>query len=200
MSPAKSGVMLIPGLAAYIIAIMIAGPTISAVGWYVPFMLAGSILMPIAAGLLTTLDTDATIAMLIGYNAFFSAAGGIGFQGPQIAVQTTLSDDDTSMGLAMIIFAQNFGPALSLNIAQSIFSSRLTKNLATYAPTLNATAVENLGFSDLKAHVPAKDLGVLLLSFDKAITQTFYLGVALTCLTMIGSLRMEWRSVKEKRS
>ena len=44
------------------------------------------------------------------------------------------------------------------------------------------------------------ELARVLESYDEAIAQTFYLSVGLAYLTMVGSLGMPWRSVKEKRS
>ena len=34
--------------------------------------------------------------------------------------------------------------------------------------------------------------------YARSLTQTFYLPVALSCLTAVGALGMEWRSVKQK--
>lgn len=53
---------------------------------------------------------------------------------------------------------------------------------------------------EIKNLVPASELGEMLSAYNEAISQMFYLVVALTCLTMVGSLTMEWKSVKEKRS
>jgi hypothetical protein len=40
----------------------------------------------------------------------------------------------------------------------------------------------------------------VLLGYDEAVTQTFYLPVALTVATIIGSALTEWRWVKKKQS
>jgi hypothetical protein len=56
-----------------------------------------------------------------------------------------------------------------------------------------------MGLADLKQHIGAENLQGVLLGYDKAVTQTFYLPVALTCLSFLGTLGMEWRSVKKKQ-
>lgn len=189
-----------PYIVAYILSTLCAGSAITMVGYYVPFMLTTSTLMPIATGLMTTLHIDSNLGTFIGYSTLMGLAGGIGFQSPQFAAQTILSDDDTHIGLAVIIFAQNFGPAIFLSVAQTVLSDRIVVNLQHYAPGVNAVALEQAGLSDISGHVPVGEVTGVVQSYDKAITQTFYLSVGLACLTMVGSLGMPWRSVKEKRS
>lgn len=161
-------------------------------------MLAGSILMPIFTGLLTTLTPESKLGKIIAYSALVGIAGGIGFQAPQIAVQNSLPPADAPLGLAIIIFAQAFGPALFISLAQTIFVSRLSQNLQGFG--LSATNVENMGLSDLKNHIGAKDLGKVLLGIDNSLMQTWYLAVGLTCVTMIGSVSMKWKSIKQKEN
>ncbi len=101
------------------------------------------------------------------------------------------------MGLAIILFAQAFGPAVFVAAAQTIFTTRLTSNLHHIQPSLNATNIENLGLSNLKDHLSGSTLKDVLLSLDQSLTQTWYLGVALACATVIGSATMEWKNVKK---
>lgn len=199
MSPSKSGVLVMPLEAGFMLSMLFAGSAVSIIGFYVPFMLAASIMMPIASGLLTTLRVGGPIASLIGYEVLLGIGSGLGFQAPQSAAQTSLPEADASMGLNIIVFAQNFGPALLLNVAQSLFSQRLVANLSKYVPGLNGASLGSLGLTDIKNLVPASELEDALLGYDKAITQTFYVSLVLTCVTIFGSLGMEWRSVKEKR-
>ena len=60
------------------------------IGFYTPFMLTTSTLMPIATGLMTTLKVDSRLATFVGYSTFLGLAGGIGFQSPQFADLSTL--------------------------------------------------------------------------------------------------------------
>jgi hypothetical protein len=150
--------------------------------------------------LMTTWTVDTAFAKLLLFPGFVGLACGIGFLGPQNAVQSTLSATDMPMGIAVILFAQNFGPAFCTAIAQTIFTNRLAAELASVIPGLRPKDIEQLGLTDLKASFAAEDLDKALLSFDKSLVQTWYLAVGLTCVTMIGSLLMEWRNVKRKAS
>lgn len=148
---------------------------------------------------MTRIKVDARLGPLICYQALLGFAAGIGFQAPQSAANTVLSTADAPMGIAVIQFMQGLGPAICVSAAQTLFTSRLIADLGEFAPGLNAKALETMGLSDLKKNIGAKNLAGVLLGYDKAVTQTFYLPVALTCLTLVGTLGMEWRSVKKKR-
>ncbi|PNP38224.1 hypothetical protein TGAMA5MH_09794 [Trichoderma gamsii] len=198
-SPAKSGYMMAPILAGFMIAVILNGAGTTIWGYYVPSMMLASTLMPLAAGLMTTWQVSTSFAQLIIYSALAGFAGGIGFQAPQSAVQTVLPASDVPLGLSVILFAQNFGPALFVAVAQTIFTNQLSTNLKGLGIALSPGEIEKLGLTDLKSAISPTLWKDTLDSIDKSLVQTWYLVIGLTCVTMIGSLSMEWRSVKEKR-
>lgn len=200
VSASKSGILVLPTVIGLTISTLFSGSAVSIVGYYAPFMLLTSILTPIGTGLLTTLDVDAVLARLICYQALFGFGCGIGYQGPQSAAQTVLPPRDAAIGIALIQFANSFGPAVFVSVAQTIFTGRLTADLSKYAPEVNVDALSTMGLADLKERVGAENLAGALLGYDRALMQTFYLGVALTCCSIVGSAGMEWRSVKQKQT
>lgn len=195
----KSGYLMLPLMAGFLIAMLMHGAGVSTLGYYVPFMLFASVLMPIFAGLMTTFTTETALDKIAGYILAMGFAGGIGFNAPQSAVQTMLPVKDTSTGIAIIYFAQNFGPAVFLAIAQTIFLNRLSENLTVLVPGLSPNAVNNMGLTELRTLVGQDELGKALGILDKSLMQTWYLAVGLTCVTMVGSIAMEWGSVKDKK-
>lgn len=199
-SPIKSGVLVLPTVIAITISVLLAGPATTYFGYYSPFMLISTILCPIAAGLLTTLTVDTSPAKLICLQALLGFGCGIGYLGPQLAAQTVLEAKDVPMGISVIVFAQNFGPAFFVAVAQTIFSGRLAADVKLYAPGIDPSTFESMGFSGLGSQIRTGNGTGALVSYDKAIAQTFYLPLTLTCLTLLGSAAMEWTSVKTKRS
>lgn len=195
----KSGYLMLPLMAGFLVAMLMHGAGVSALGYYVPFMLFASVLMPIFAGLMTTFTTNTALEKIAGYSLAMGFAGGIGFNAPQSAVQTMLPVKDTSTGIAIIYFAQNFGPAVFLAIAQAVFLNRLSENLTVLVPGLSPNAVNNMGLTELRTLVGQDGLGKALGILDKSLMQTWYLAVGLTCMTMVGSIAMEWGSVKNKK-
>lgn len=94
---------MIPAVIGNLIACLLQGAGVSAIGYYVPFMLAGSVLMPIFAGLMTTLTISTSLVQVSIYMVFLGFAGGIGFQSPQAGVQASLPAADANIGLAIIV-------------------------------------------------------------------------------------------------
>ncbi|KAK3670712.1 hypothetical protein LTR78_009404 [Recurvomyces mirabilis] len=199
-TPGKSGYLMLPTVGGFLVGMVLHGSLTSITGYFSPWMLLGSTLLPLAAGLLTTWTLESNLTKLVAYPALIGFAAGIGFQGPQSAAQTVLSDADGPLGLAVILFAQHFGSALFGSIAQTIFTNRLAANLHDLVPGLNASSVASMGFSEIRGAVAASRLQEVLLGLDRSLIQTWYLGVGLACMTMLGSISMEWVSVKHKKN
>ena len=198
-TPAKSGYMMLPIIIAGTVGALIHGFGTSAIGYYAPFMLFASLMMPVAAGLITTFRINTSFAELIIYTAFSGLAYGIGFSGPQNAVQTVLPVEDVPLGTSIMLFAQSFGPAVAIAVAQVLFVDQLSVNLSGLVSGVDGASIENSGLSQLVADMsPAKTRDVLV-AIDRSLIQTWYLVIGLACATMIGSLMIEWRSVKSRR-
>ncbi|KAJ9414516.1 hypothetical protein FOXG_22597 [Fusarium oxysporum f. sp. lycopersici 4287] len=198
-TPVKSGYMMLPIIIAATIGSLIHGAGTSAFGYYTPFMLFASFIMPVAAGLITTFKIDTSFEKLIAYTALSGLSYGIGFIGPQTAVQTVLPAEDVPLGLSIMLFAQSFGPAVSVPIAQVLFTNRLSDNLDGLIPGLNGTHISNSGLSEMVSNVSESATKDVLVAIDKSLGQTWYLVAGLASVAIVGSLMTEWRSVKEKR-
>lgn len=184
----------------FLVALMINGTGTSILGYYTPFMLVASVVLPIASGLLTTSKVDTALAQFFAYSGLAGFGAGISFFAAQTAVQTVLPTTDAPLGLSVVLFGQHFGSALFVSIAQTIFTNQLSKNLQKLVPGLTTKSIENMGLTDLKSTIPTGKMNEALVELDKSLMQTWYLVVGLACFTMVGSLAMEWRSVKQKKT
>jgi hypothetical protein len=160
---------------------LVHGSGISLTGYYAPFMLPASALMPLAIGLITTWNPTSGLGILITYSVFAGFSYAIGFLGPQSAVQTVLSDVDGPLGLSVILFAQHFGPALGVSLVQTIFTNGLTVNLTEVVPGLCPKVIENFGLGEIVSHVGQGKMGQVLVGIDRSIIETWYLLLGFTC-------------------
>ncbi|KAB8218887.1 major facilitator superfamily domain-containing protein [Aspergillus novoparasiticus] len=199
-SPSESGYLMIPILAGMMLGLLLQGIGTTTFGYYAPFMVLGSVCMPIAAGLMTTYNPHTSLAQIILYSGLAGFGGGIGFQGPQAAIQTTLSAADLNLGIGVILFGQSMGPAVFIAIAQVIFTNQLSSRLEGVVPGLTPAYIAERGLGDIKNMVPMQQWDEVSRSIDRSLTRTWYLSVALGCTTVVGSLLIEWRSVKQKQS
>ena len=98
--------MSLPFILGMVVFSIFVGGAITAIGYYTPFMYLSAILMPIGAGLLSTLKPDSGHAEWIGYQAIFGFGTGAGFQQPLLAAQAVLPLADIPIGTAIMMFAQ----------------------------------------------------------------------------------------------
>ncbi|KAJ5090206.1 hypothetical protein N7532_008890 [Penicillium argentinense] len=199
-TPSESGYMMIPILVGMMLGLFLQGIGTTTFGYYAPFMIFASICMPIAAGLMTTYDLHIPLTKIIIYSGFAGFSAGIGFQGSQVAVQTTLNAADVNLGIGVVLFGQSMGPAIFVAIAQVIFTNQLSSSLEEIVPGLTPRYIEEHGLGDIKNVVPRQRWDEVLGGIDRSLTHTWYLTVALACMTIVGSLMVEWRSVKQKQS
>ncbi|KAJ5742771.1 uncharacterized protein N7511_011172 [Penicillium nucicola] len=195
----KSGIMNLPMIIGVIIFSILAGGLVTACGYYTPFMIVSSILMSIAAGLLATLQTDSNHSKWIGYQALFGIAIGLGMQQPMIVAQAALKTVDVPSGMAIVMFAQTLGGAIFVSVGQNVFQNQLVQNLKIYAPDADAAKLISAGATMLRSVVSGPELHKVLVAYNAAITQTFYVAVAMSALSLVGPIFVEWISVKGKK-
>lgn len=194
-----SGIMCLPLVLALVVMSLLGGAGVSLVGYYTPFFIVSTILQAIGSGLLTTFTVDTASPKWIGYQIVYGFGIGLAMQQPLIAVQTVLPLADVPVGTALIMFIQTFGGALFVSVAQNVFTNRLVSGLLKEARGFDASMILRLGATSLKKAVPPEFLPGVILAYNRALTQTWYVAVAMSCLTVIGSLAMEWKSVKGKK-
>lgn len=91
---------------AMVLASIFSGITTQKIGYYTPYAIAGSCIMSVGAGLLTTLQVDTGEGKWIGYQIIYGFGMGLCFQAPNLAAQTVLPMKDVPMGLALLFFGQ----------------------------------------------------------------------------------------------
>lgn len=77
-----------------------------------------------------------------------------------------------------------------MSVAQTVFFASILSNLAALAPN---------GLVDIKDRVGNENLDGALMRYDNALTQEFYIPVALTLLGLVRTVGLEWRSVKRNQ-
>jgi uncharacterized membrane protein len=83
-------------------------------------------------------------------------------------------------------------------IAQVIFMNQLATNLVRVIPNIDPATIQDNGLTGIMGQAQAHSTMEVLEDIGKSLSETWYLAVGLTCATLIGSLLMEWRSVKQK--
>lgn len=192
--------MYLPTAIPFALAILIAGPVTTLIGFYTPVMVIGSILMAVATGLLTTFSPSTPPSEWISYQILYGIGVGLAFQQPYTAIQTVLPESSVATGLVVLSFTQEIGGIMALSIAQNMFTNSLTRNLAKQVPGLDPGVTLKNGALGIRNIVSGEDVAGVKRAYNDAIVNVFYLALALTSLTMIGAVFIEWRSVKEEKA
>ncbi len=191
--------MCLPLVLALVLMSILGGGGVTAVGYYTPFFIVSTILQSIGAGLLTTFTVDTSSSKWIGYQIIYGFGVGLAMQQPLIAVQTVLPLADVPVGTALIMFTQTFGGALFVSVGQNVFQNRLLSGLLQEARGFDPSSILRTGATTLKTTVPPEYLPGVLVAYNRALTQTWHVSVAMACLTGIGAASLEWKSVKGKK-
>ncbi len=195
----ESGIRNLPMILGLVVMSILSGIGVTVLGYYTPYMILSSVLMAVGCGLMSTWKVDTGHAQWIGYQIIYGFGVGFGMQQALIMAQTVLHLDDVPVGTALIMFMQTLGGALFISVAQNIFTNRLVSNLARYVPTLNPSIVLKTGATSLKGAVDSSLLPAVLLAYNNALSQTFYISVSLGALSILGAAGIEWKSVKGKK-
>ncbi|PNP44417.1 hypothetical protein TGAMA5MH_03820 [Trichoderma gamsii] len=193
-----SGIHNLPLILGVIIASLLAGGAVTALGYYTPFMILSTILSSVGVGLLTTFKVDTPSSQWIGYQALIGIGSGLGRQQTMVAAQTVLPLTDVAIGSAVMVFSQSIGGSVFLSAGQSVFNHALGQGVRKFAAGLDPTIVTNTGATALRNVIEPKFLPGVIRAYNDAVVQTFYVSLACACATVVGSLLIEWKSVKEK--
>lgn len=197
--PVQSGVHLLPALLAQTVSAIVSGALITVLGYYNPWIIAGTALMSIGSGLFTTFEEGTGNSYWIGYQVIYGLGAGMFLTGPLVAVQVVLSPSDTPVGIAIVTFFQMFGGALFVALSQTIFNEQLLKQLAKNVPGIDVAALLDAGTAAIRTVVTPEQLPGILESYNRALLDPFYLAAAITAASVFCAFGLEWVNVKGKK-
>ncbi|TAQ89109.1 hypothetical protein B7494_g2571 [Chlorociboria aeruginascens] len=195
VSAVKSGIDTLPLVLALVLASITSGVITGKTGYYVPQLLACSVIMSIGVGLLTTLKIDTSTGKWIGYQIVFGFGLGLGMQQASMAAQASLDKKDVMTGVSLMFFMQGIGSSIFISIGQAVFNHSLLRHLTAVAD-LNPELILNTGATDLRNLVPGEMLDFVLKAYNAALSDTFKVAVGCAAATIVAGATMEWKNVK----
>lgn len=197
-SAVSSGIDLLPFMISIILSIMSGGYLVSTIGWYNPFMFAPITLGAVGAGLIYTWDVDTPTSRLIGHQILFGVGVGLGIQQAIVAVQAGSKDVDIPSGIALLCFAENFGGAVFVSVAQNLWANKLAQKLQNIA-NIDPARVVKTGATEITSLTEDPDtLRSIRVVYNDALSQPFLVALILLCIATIGTVGVDWKYIKEK--
>jgi hypothetical protein len=149
--------------------------------------------------MLYTLKVNSSAGTWIGYQILAGFGAGACVQVPFIAVQVVLSKKDMPVGNAVAIFFNSLGGAISISIAQNIFSNTLIKEIPKYTKGVDPWTIVMAGATHIREVTPPSQLQGVLYAYDIAVTHAYILSIACSSIAFLLSLGFEWKTVKGKK-
>lgn len=91
------------------------------------------------------------------------------------------------------------GGSIFVTAGQALLEEQLAKNLKPILPDLDASSLANGGATTIRNMVTADQLPAVLVAYNDAIRNIWYLGLGLACLVLLASCGFEWKSVKPSK-
>ncbi|OTB10378.1 hypothetical protein K445DRAFT_70393 [Daldinia sp. EC12] len=198
-TPLNSGVYLLPSILGQLFSSVLSGWLVGRVGYYLPFALIGAVMVTIANGILSTLSPTTSTGKWIGYQIIHGVGRGLGMQMPILAVQNTLPPAQISVAMALLMFSQNFGGALFLSFAETIFSNSLKTLIPRYAPSVNPEIIINAGATGFRTIISPAQLANVLVAYSKSVDRIFYMtaGMGVVCFVFLWGIG--WKDIRKKK-
>jgi MFS family permease len=194
-SAVESGIHLLPMVLSLVVASILTGLLTTRIGFYMPFLILGICVTAVGAGLLTTLSINTLVGQWIGYHILYGYGLGSSFQAPNMAAQTVLPRNEVSIGASLMLFAQTLFGAIFVSVGQNVLNNQLAKRLAGI-PGISPRLIQSTGATELLKLIPTEYYGAALEAYNDSLRVCFQVGLIMACLSILGALGMECRSVK----
>ncbi|KAM0185304.1 hypothetical protein ACHAPC_005164 [Botrytis cinerea] len=192
-SPLSSGELLTPLIAGYVVASILAGGITSGFKYYNPAMIIGTALSIAGATLLTTVNLHSSTARIVGYQLVYGFGVGFGFGQPIYIVQTLLPAKDVPIGVTFITLVQNLSASVFVAVAQSIFQREMHKRLEPLlSHSSNSSSILLSALPTILSSLPPETRETAKTAISDSITRTFYMSLALSCVSVVGALAIKW--------
>ncbi|KAM0420406.1 hypothetical protein ACHAPT_011827 [Fusarium lateritium] len=199
-SATMSGVHLLPSAIGQALLALMAGVFIHALGYYLPWVIIGSIIAAAGYGVLSLLEPDTSVSKWIGYQIPFGIGVGAAFAPSFIAIQNSISAAEIPMAMAIVIFTQYLGGATFLTAAQTIFTNVLKNEIRHKVVGVDANLIVAAGATVVRQVTPPQLLPGVLKAYSTAISRVFYLGAGISVAALPFGCGLGWKDIRVRNS
>ncbi|KAF1359038.1 MFS general substrate transporter [Lizonia empirigonia] len=138
----ESGVRLLPFILVMIFAVIANGAFLSKVGYYMPWYLAGGVLILIGGALMYTVDTSTSVSSIYGYTVLIGLGVGLFSQASFSIAQAVTKPELVPASIGFISTAQILGITLALAIANAVFLNKSEKGIQAILPDVPVSEIQ----------------------------------------------------------
>ncbi|KXX73819.1 putative HC-toxin efflux carrier TOXA [Madurella mycetomatis] len=203
VSALDAGINMCPLVLSWAAFLLVSAQLTSRTGYLTPQMVTASVLMSVMNGLITRFDLQTPMVYWVTTLLFYGCGVGMGVQQPILAAMALLEGKEAALGTSLIMFLQVMSGAIMVSVGQNLFLQRLASNLAESVPGVDLEVVLSAGNDDLaqkmaSVYTPAQ-VADILVAYNQSIVYVFFFAMILACLSIIGSVGMEWKNINKMR-
>jgi EmrB/QacA subfamily drug resistance transporter len=199
-SPTGSGLQILPLMGGLLITSIGSGQIISRTGKYKPFPIAGTAIMVVGLGLLSTMDPQTTRLTASAYMFVLGLGLGLVMQVLVLAVQNAVDYKDLGVATSGATLFRSIGGSVGTAVLGSIFSNRLSAELASGLPSQASGSlgggVARLSSAALK-RLPPPIHTAYLNAFTNALSTVFEVGASVAGVAFLLSWALQQRPLRE---
>ena len=151
-SPTTAGLQMLPMIAGMLTASIVSGQMISRTGRYKPFPIAGTFLMTVALGLLSTVSAGTGLALILPALLLLGMGMGLTMQVLVIAVQNAVDYRDLGVATSGSTLFRSVGGSLGTALLGAVFIVGVTQALPSGAAVPNLQGVAQMAPGDRAAY------------------------------------------------
>jgi EmrB/QacA subfamily drug resistance transporter len=194
-SPTKAGLLILPMVAAMMVASLTSGQFTARTGRYKILPVIGSILMVLGLLLMTRIGADTPLWEADIYMMVFGLGLGLNMQSIVLAMQNAVEPRDMGVATSAVTFFRQVGGSLGTAVFLSILFSRaaveIPHELAKSRASLPQGAQFNLNDTSGLSKLPERVQHPILVGFSNAMDTVFLVGACVLVLSVVLSLMMK---------
>ena len=190
-SPTAAGLLTIPMVGGLLVSSTVSGILITRTGRWKRFLVAGSVLVAIGFGLLSTIDHATNMVLLGVFLAVLGIGIGMTMQNLVLAVQNTVAASDLGSASSAVAFFRSLGGTIGVSVLGAVLSTRvgdlIAQGLAGIPGAAAAAGSGDVGLANL-ADAPAPIRELIQVSYGDATGRIFLISALLSIVTILAIL------------
>lgn len=183
VSPSTAGLQLTPMMGGVLVTSIASGQIISRVGRYRVFPIAGTAIMTVGLGLLSTLGMASSIWAAPAYMLVLGLGLGMVMQVLVLAVQNTVDYGDLGVATAGTTLFRSTGGSVGVSLFGAIFAAGLASRLAHLLPA--GVPLANVSDAASVSALPPADRILYLRAFTQALHPVFLSAAVIAALGFV---------------
>ncbi|KAI2602595.1 MFS general substrate transporter [Hypoxylon sp. NC1633] len=199
-SPFSSGVDILPNILSQMVFGIVSGGLVQRIGYYTPFLLIGAAFNAIGCGLLSLLTPFTPTGHWIGFQIIMGTGRGFAMAIPFLAIQNNLRKDMIPAAMSILVFLQNFGSAVMIELAQTILTNSLVDLVPKNAPGVDPQLVISVGTTAtaIEQLVGPDQLQGVLWAYSQSLQRIWYFVAAIGTPAFFVAWCLGWVNIRKK--